>query len=242
MAETTANERLPLRELEPKMKFEGEVTNTELYGAFVDIGAERDGLVHISQISEEHVNRVADVLNKGDKVTVWVQHVDPEQGRISLTMVEPPERTLNELKADEVLTGKVTRLVPYGAFVDVGVERDGLVHISEMAEGHIDRPEDVAHVGDEIEVKVLSVNRQRRRIELSMVGVSEADTSVVEDEDEEPPMTAMELAWHQAMEREGVPLDEVASSKKGRQNKSETRRQQAAIIARTLREQEEREE
>ncbi|MFN2132002.1 MAG: S1 RNA-binding domain-containing protein [Anaerolineae bacterium] len=242
MAETTANERLPLRELEPKMKFEGEVTNVELYGAFVDIGAERDGLVHISQIRKEHVNRVADVLNKGDKVTVWVQSVDPEQGRISLTMVEPPDRTLTELKADQVITGRVTRLVPYGAFVDVGVERDGLVHISEMAEGHIDRPEDVAHVGDEVEVKVLSVNRQRRRIELSMVGVSEADESVVDDEGEEPPMTAMELAWHQAMEREGVPLDGVASNKKGRQAKSDTRRQQAAIIARTLREQEEREE
>jgi small subunit ribosomal protein S1 len=239
MAETTTNERLPLRELEPKMKFEGEVTNIELYGAFVDIGSERDGLVHISQISEERVNRVADVLNKGDKVTVWVQHVDPEQGRISLTMIEPPERTLDELKPDQVLSGTVTRLTPYGAFVDVGVERDGLVHISEMAEGHIDRPEDVARVGDEVEVRVVKVNRQRRRIELSMVGISEADESFVDDDAEKPPLTAMELAWRQAMEREGVPLDDVGSSKKGRQGKSETRRQQAAIIARTLREQEE---
>lgn len=218
------------------MKFEGEVTNIELYGAFVDIGAERDGLVHISQISEERVNRVADVLSKGDKVTVWIQHVELEQGRISLTMVEPPQRTFDELKPDQVLTGKVTRLAPYGAFVDVGVERDGLVHISEMAEGHIDRPEDVAHVGDEVEVKVLKVNRQRRRIELSMVGVSDSDGGFVDEDAEEPPETAMELAWREAMEREGV---EVPSSKKGRQRKAETRRQQAAIIARTLRHQQE---
>ena len=68
------------------MKFEGHVTRIELFGAFVDIGAERDGLVHVSQISEQRVNRVADVLKDGDPVTVWVQRVDPEQGRISLTM------------------------------------------------------------------------------------------------------------------------------------------------------------
>ena len=238
MSERTADERLPLTELEPKMKFEGEVTNVELYGAFVDIGAERDGLVHISQISRERVNRVADVLNKGDKITVWVQHVEPEQGRISLTMVEPPERTLDELKPEQVLTGKVTRIVPYGAFVDVGVGRDGLVHISEMAEGHIGRPEDVAHVGDDVEVKVLAVNRQRRRIELSMVGVSDNDEGFVDDEAEDPPMTAMELAWREAMEREGV---EMPSDASGSQRRSRTRRQQAEIIARTLQQQQDQE-
>lgn len=238
MSERTADERLPLTELEPKMKFEGEVTNVELYGAFVDIGAERDGLVHISQISRERVNRVADVLNKGDKITVWVQHVEPEQGRISLTMVEPPERTLDELKPEQVLTGKVTRIVPYGAFVDVGVGRDGLVHISEMAEGHIGRPEDVAHVGDDVEVKVLAVNRQRRRIELSMVGVSVSDEGFVDDEAEDPPMTAMELAWREAMEREGV---EMPSDASGSQRRSRTRRQQAEIIARTLQQQQDQE-
>jgi small subunit ribosomal protein S1 len=238
MAERSAEERLPLTQLEPKMKFEGEVTNVELYGAFVDIGAERDGLVHISEISRERVNRVADVLNKGDQVTVWVQDVEPEQGRVSLTMVEPPERTLDELKPEQVLTGKITRIVPYGAFVDVGVGRDGLVHISEMAEGHIGRPEDVAHVGDEVEVKVLAVNRQRRRIELSMVGVSESDEGFVDEEAEEAPMTAMELAWREAMEREGVA---VPSDAKGSQRKSQTRRQQAEIIARTLRQQQDQE-
>jgi ribosomal protein S1 len=220
------------------MKLEGKVTNVELYGAFIDIGAERDGLVHISQISREHVNRVADVLTKGDQVTVWVQHVEPEQGRISLTMIEPAERTLDELEPDQVLTGKVTRIMPYGAFVDVGVGRDGLVHISEMAEGHIARPEDVARVGDEVEVKVLAVNRERRRIELSMVGVSESDEGFADEEAEEPALTAMELAWREAMEREGV---EMPSEAKGPQRKSQTRRQQAEIIARTLRQQQDQE-
>ena len=140
-------ERVPLSDLEPKMKFEGEVKAVELYGAFVDIGAEKDGLVHISQISEETVNRVADVLQEGDEVTVWVRQVDPEQGRIALTMIEPPERTIKELEPEQVLTGTVTKLVPYGAFVDIGVEREGLIHISEMSEGFVGKPSDVMEVG-----------------------------------------------------------------------------------------------
>lgn len=234
MSETQTNERLDLIDLQPKAKFVGQVTKIELFGAFVDIGAERDGLVHISQIQEEHVNRVTDVLKEGDTVTVWVQRIDPDQGRISLTMIEPPERTIDELKPDQVYTGTVTRLAPYGAFVDIGVERDGLVHISEMAEGRIDRPEDVAKVGDEVEVRVLNVNRKRLRIELSMVGTVPAEPEYAAEDDGDAPLTAMELAWQQAMQREGVSID-VSSNKKGRrQRKADRRQQQASIIARTL--------
>ncbi len=235
MTETKSSERLDLIDLQPKMKFEGHVTHVELFGAFVDIGAERDGLVHVSQISEQRVNRVADVLKDGDPVTVWVQRVDPEQGRISLTMIEPPERTLAELKPDQVITGKVTKLAPYGAFVDIGVERDGLVHISEMSEDHIERPGDVAQVGDKVEVRVVSINRQRRRIELSMVGLSGGEEEVAEDDDEqETTLTAMELAWQNAMQREGMSLDVTTHKQGRRRRKADIRREQASIIARTL--------
>jgi ribosomal protein S1 len=237
MSEAEAKERLDLVDLEPKTKFEGTVTHVELYGAFVDIGAERDGLVHISQISKDRVNRVADVLQKGDKVTVWVLQVRPDQGRISLTMVEPPERTMADLKPDQILSGTVTKLTPYGAFVDVGVERDGLVHISEMDEGHIAKPSDVAQEGDEVEVRVIKVNEQRRRIELSMIGMSSPEDELVEEEAGDAPLTAMELAWQDAMRREGVSVD-LQSGKKGKgRRKSDVRRQQAAIIARTLKDQ-----
>jgi len=234
MTETKSSERLDLIDVQPKMKFEGHVTRVELFGAFVDIGAERDGLVHVSQISEQRVNRVADVLKDGDPVTVWVQRVDPEQGRISLTMVEPPERTLAELKPEQVITGKVTKLAPYGAFVDIGVERDGLVHISEMSEDRIDRPADVAQVGDEVEVRVVSINRQRRRIELSMVGLPGEGHEILDDDDQETPLTAMELAWQNAMQREGVNLDVTTHKQGRRRRKSDIRREQASIIARTL--------
>jgi small subunit ribosomal protein S1 len=239
MEEASTNERLDLIDLQPKMKFEGRVTKIELFGAFVDIGAEREGLIHVSQISEQRVNRVADVLSEGDNVTVWVQRVDPGQGRISLTMVEPPERSIADLKPDQVLSGKVTKLAPYGAFVDIGVERDGLVHISEMSEGHIARPDDVAQVGDEVEVRVIGVNRRRHRIELSMIGIDTQGSEVADGDEAVPAMTAMELAWRDAMEREGMSLD-VSTQKKGRRRRrSDIRRQQAAIIARTLQGQEE---
>lgn len=228
-------ERVSLRSLEPKMKFEGHVSGIELYGAFVDFGAERDGLVHISQIREGRVNRVADALEVGDPVTVWIMNVDPEQGRVDLTMIEPPERTIADLQPNQVLTGTVTKLMPYGAFVDIGVERDGLIHISEMSEGHTNTPSEVVRVGDEIEVRVVKVNQKRRRIELSLLDIpgDEDESQVVEEGEEEPP-TAMELAWRDAMARQGMSLDVPARKKGQRKRKADIRRQQAAIIARTL--------
>jgi len=228
-------ERVPLSDLEPKMKFEGEVKAVELYGAFVDIGAEKDGLVHISQISEETVNRVADVLQEGDEVTVWVRQVDPEQGRIALTMIEPPERTIKELEPEQVLTGTVTKLVPYGAFVDIGVEREGLIHISEMSDGFVGKPSDVMQVGDEVEVRVVKVNQKRRRIELSLLHTGdEQEVAVLDEEDEGESLTALGMALQNAMEQQGMSI-EVPTRRKGRRRrKSDIRREQASIIARTL--------
>jgi ribosomal protein S1 len=226
-------ERLSLSDLEPKAKFEGRVTSTELFGAFVDIGAERDGLVHISQISEERVNRVADVLQEGDEVTVWIRGVDLDQGRLALTMIEPPERTMDDLEPEQIVPGTVTKLTPYGAFVVIGVGRDGLVHISEMSEEHIAKPSDVLQVGDQIDVRIVKVNQRRRRIELSLLGTQEDGAEgIFEDEDQEPALTAMELAWRNAMEQQGIKVP--TKSKGRRQRKADMRRAQASIIARTL--------
>jgi len=231
-----AKERLDLLSLKAKMKLEGRVTSVEPFGAFVDVGAEREGLIHISQISGDRINRVADVLKDGDSVTVWVQSVDLGQGRIDLTMIEPPGRAIADLRPDQVLTGTVTKLAPYGAFVDIGVERDGLIHISEMAEGHTATPSEVVQVGDEIRVRVVKVNRSKRRIGLSLLEISgNENREDVEEANEEEPLTAMEMAWQNAMERRGMSL-KVPTRKRGRRRrKSEIRRHQASIIARTLR-------
>jgi small subunit ribosomal protein S1 len=228
-------ERIGLSDLAPKMKFEGRVTTIELYGAFVDFGAEKDGLIHISQISENTVNRVADVLQEGDTVTVWVSQVDPDSGRIALTMIEPPERTIKDLEPDQILTGTVTKLVPYGAFVDIGVEREGLVHISEMSDGFVGKPSDVIEVGAEIPVRVVKVNQKRRRIELSLLNTTdEQEESVLEAEDEGETLTAMGLALQNAMQRQGMSIDVPTRRKGRRRRKADIRREQASIIARTL--------
>jgi transcriptional accessory protein Tex/SPT6 len=238
MSDVSTTQRLALTDLEAKMKFQGTVTRVELFGVFVDIGAERDGLVHVSQVGQSQTGRLTDLLEEGSEVTVWVQSVELDQGRISLTMIEPPERTIDELKSDQIVTGTVTKLAPYGAFVDIGVGRDGLIHISEMSDGHIERPSEVAAVGAEIEVRVVKVDRRRQRIELSLLGIPGEDEQMPAGEEEAEPLTAMELAWRDAMEREGMSLQVPIRRKGRRRGKAEIRRQQASIIARTLKAQE----
>ena len=107
-------------ELEPKMKLQGVVKRLELYGAFIDVGVGVDGLIHISKLGTEHVNRVADVLTEGNEVTVWVDKVDPSRNQLMLTMIEPLAVDWKDLKDGQVYTGTVTRLENFGAFVNIG--------------------------------------------------------------------------------------------------------------------------
>jgi len=194
-------EELSIADLQPKMRLQGVVKDAQLYGAVVDIGLEYDGVVHISQLAPRRVNRVVDVVQPGDAVTVWVTKVNSEKGRIGLTMVEPPQVDWSELEEGQIYTGTVTRLERYGAFVDVGAERAGLLHVREMSSGYVRDPSELVKVGDEVEVRILNMDRRRRRIDLSMMGIA----NEIEDEpEEEPSMTAMEIALQRAQaERRG---------------------------------------
>ncbi|MGC9400380.1 MAG: S1 RNA-binding domain-containing protein [Anaerolineae bacterium] len=191
-----------IEDLAPKMKLEGTVTNTEIYGAFVDIGLEREGMIHISRLARRRVNKVTDKVKPGDKVTVWVVDVEPESGRVALTLVEPPDVDWDDLKAGMVCTGKVIRLERYGAFVDIGAERPGLLHVREMSEGYVRHPSDVVKVGDEVEVRILKVDRRKRQIDLTM----NMEENIAEiQEEEEPFLSPMEIAFRdaqRAMQRE----------------------------------------
>ncbi len=138
---------------------EGVVKRVTDFGAFVDIGVGRDGLVHVSEMAQGRVAKASDVVNEGDKVRVWVKELDREKNRISLTMVEPGTLTLRDLEG-AIVTGKVTRLERYGAFVDIGVGRDGMLHVKEMGRGFVEKPEDVVNIGDEIQVQVLGIDRR----------------------------------------------------------------------------------
>lgn len=213
--ETTSG--LNISEIQRKQQFTGTVVKTTLAGALVDIGLDTPGVIHISQLQAEPVNRVEDIVQPGQQVDVWVQRVVPKKNRIELTMIKPLALEWRDIENDMVLKGTITRLEKFGAFVEIGAERPGLVHISEMTYGYIKDPSEVVKQGDEVEVKVLSVNRQKRQIKLSMKALEEppvkepketkaskkAEVNVSEPEEskEEPVPTAMEIALREAMER-----------------------------------------
>lgn len=147
---------------------EGVVKRVTEFGAFIDIGVGRDGLVHVSEMAQGRVSKPSDVVKEGDKVQVWIKELDREKNRISLSMIQPGTMTLRDLDEGAIVRGRVTRLERYGAFVDVGVGRDGMLHVKEMGRGYVEKPEDVVTVGDEIDVQVIGLDRRRGRIDLSI--------------------------------------------------------------------------
>ena len=162
-------------EVKPKMHFTGTVVKTTLAGAIVDLGLGVPGIIHISQMvapsSDQPVKRVEDVLQIGQPVEVWVRKV--KEGRIELTMTKPLDLEWRDLKKGMTVKGKVTRLEKFGAFVEIGAERPGLIHISEMAHGYVRTPSEVVNEGDEVEAQVLDVNRRKKQIKLSLKALQE---------------------------------------------------------------------
>ena len=228
-----------IAELKRKMKLKGTVDRLELYGAFINVGLETMALVHISRLGDGHVNRVSDVLSVGDEVEVWVDKVDTEQNQIMVSMVEPVAVEWNDLKEGRTFTGKVTRLETFGAFIDIGAEREGLVHISELSHDYVKHPSEVVNVGDEVDVQVIGSSRRKRRIDLSMKALVEKpqaipavasgqDDEELEEQDEMP--TAMEIAMRRAMSKDSD--DNGKATKKERQRRQKGR--QEDILSRTL--------
>jgi predicted RNA-binding protein with RPS1 domain len=162
----TENATAPVSAIEPKTKLSGKVLKTTLAGALVDVGLEVPGVIHISQLQKDPVNKVEDVVQEGQTVDVWVRRV--KKDRVELTMIEPLGLEWREIQPDMVVKGKVVRLESYGAFVDIGAERPGLVHVSELTRGYVKTPGEVVKEGDEVEAKVLDVDRRKRQIRLSM--------------------------------------------------------------------------
>jgi ribosomal protein S1 len=183
------------------MQLSGTIKKIELFGAFVDIGAERDGLLHISQLRKERTNRVEDVVNVGQQVTVWVRKVDANAGRIDLTMIEPFKLDWDELKVGLVVTGKVAKMEKFGVFVDIGAERQAFIHVRELMSGYVNDPSEVVKLAQDVEAKVISVDRKKRRIDMSIRALD--DFTPDEDEPEVKPMSALEAALRSAMSAEG---------------------------------------
>ncbi|MBR8743459.1 30S ribosomal protein S1 [Nocardiopsis sp. MG754419] len=155
----------------------GVVSSIVNFGAFVDLGGV-DGLVHVSELSWKHIDHPSEVVEVGQEVTVEVLDVDMERERVSLslkaTQEDPWQQFARTHQIGQVVPGKVTKLVPFGAFVRVEEGIEGLVHISELAERHVEVPEQVVQVGTEIFVKIIDIDLDRRRISLSLKQANEA--------------------------------------------------------------------
>ena len=176
LEEGRKNERAEILEkLSKGMRLKGTVSSIVDFGAFVDLGG-IDGLIHISELSWSHVNHPSEVVKVGEEVEVEVLDVDLQRERISLglkqTTEDPWTKLVETYPVGTIVDGKV-KIVPFGAFIELGANVEGLVHISEMAMRHIDSPAQVVKVGDVVKVKVMDVNVERRRISLSMKAAAE---------------------------------------------------------------------
>jgi len=159
-----------LDRLQPGLVVEGQISNIVDFGAFVDLDG-IDGLIHISELSWSHVNHPSEILTIGDTVKVKVLDIDRDRQRISLglkqTQEDPWQRIVDTYNVGDELQGKVTKVVTFGAFVEILDGVEGLVHISELAQHHVESPREIVHPGDEIRVKILEIDSERRRLSLS---------------------------------------------------------------------------
>ncbi len=232
------------KEIKAKERYTGTVLKTTLQGALVDIGSEKPAFIHISQAVKDNdpkieINSIEEVFEKGQQADFWVKRV--RKDRIELTMKEPLGMEWREIKPGSIVKGKVLRLETFGAFVEIGAERPGLIHISELSHSYVRTPGEVVREGDEIEAKVLEVNRRKKQIKLSIKALQELPENMqmqqrsqaqVEEKPREPELTAMEIAMRNAMDKtEGG--EEGEGKKKSRKNKGKSE-EQDEILSRTL--------
>lgn len=170
-----------------KEQIKGKVIKVGAPGALVDIGKDKPAVLHISEIlrpeGKENCNNTAELLNVGDEIDVYVKRV--KDGLVQVTMIKPLALEWREIKKDMVVKGIVTKLEKFGAFVEIGAERPGLVHISEMAHSYVRQPSDVLKEGDEVEAQVLEVNKRKKQIKLSMKALQPEPEAKEETETDE---------------------------------------------------------
>ncbi len=242
--------------LERKMQLKGKVLKTSTAGAIVDIGVEQPALLHVSQIltpDNQPIKRVSDILKDGQEIDVWVRIVRKDQ--IEVTMKKPFDLEWRDIEKDQVVKGKVVEIEKFGVYVDIGAEKPGLVHISELTHGYVKSASDVVSVGDEVEVKIIDFNRRKHQINLSMRALepelesiegvtvtsarkprkSKKSKTAGEKSESAAPVvadpTAMEIALRAAMEKS----DETPMSQSGKLKKSKViSTEQESILKRTL--------
>jgi ribosomal protein S1 len=205
-------------------------------------------VLHISQLTKDSINKVDDVIKEGQTVEVWVRRV--KKDRVELTMIQPLAYDWKELEPEMVVKGKVIRLESYGAFVEIGAERPAMIHVSELTHGFVKTPGEVIKEGDDVEAKVINVDRKKKQIKLSIKALEpvieefkpareekkgkrgpkkEKIETVEAEEPKEPELTAFQIAWQHAMEK-----SEEGKEIKVRRLKSGITREQSDLLNRTL--------
>jgi ribosomal protein S1 len=238
MSETSSqDQRTPLTKLKPKMELQGKVTRIELSGAVIDVGAEREGLLHISAMGREPVHQVKESLQVGQEVKVWIRKLDSRKGELQLTMVPPLAFEWNDLQPGQTVHGTVTRVEKFGVFVDFGAERPGMIHVSELANEYVRDTASVVRVGEEVDAIILEVNKQKRQVRLSRKALeareeAEAEEAVRESEPEIKTITAMEAAFLRA--QSGGEEEILPDKPQRRSTSNRSRRQQEDLLRRTL--------
>jgi ribosomal protein S1 len=251
-----SNETAVETAIKPKQHFSGKVVKTTIAGAIIDIGTDLPGVIHISQIQKNPVNKVDDVLKAGQTIDVWVRRVKGD--RVELTMIQPLEHDWKELKPEMIVKGKIVRIEAYGAFVDFGAERPGMVHVSELTHGYVKTPGDIVKIGDEVEAMVIDIDRKKKQIRLSIKALApvpevkeepaesakperkprsnrgkaqKQEVDFVNEEPAQPEPTAFELAWQEALDKQNASKNLRKTKKVKSGNK-----QQDDLLSRTLEE------
>lgn len=228
-----SEEKIPISEIEPKQKLEAVVKKVDLMGALLFVGG-HPALLHISQVDggskKKQVENVSDVLTVGQELPVWVLEVDTEKESLLVSMFKPPAVDWNEITTGDVFQGTVVRLKKYGAFIDIGAERPGLVHVSEMSTDYVEHPKDVVSRGDQVEVQVIGLDREKNQIDLSMKALQAEEEPQVdyryeeEDEDrsdEESLPTAMAVAMQRALNQSNEGKERSGKDKNSKKSRQE---------------------
>ncbi len=195
--------------LKPGMRMKGKVRNVVDFGAFVDVGVNRDGLVHISILKQAGIDKN---IKTGDVIDVVVRRIELDSNRISLTLPGAEEAeaegkaSLASLDRNQVVSGRVVRLADFGAFVDIGAQTDGLVHVSQLSNDFVRHPSEVLKVGQEVQVRILEVDTRKRRISLTMKEMTDDDGDASVESAPQGPQermpTAFEVAFQEAVKRQ----------------------------------------
>ena len=234
MENPETNEVKKLVDLKPKLPLKGIIKKIELFGAFVDVGVETLGLLHISKIKREPHQRIQDILEEGQEIDVWVDLVDASAGRLELTLTQPIQLEWKDIKPGLKISGSIVRLEKFGAFVEIGAVRPGLVHVSEMSSGYVSDPSELVKVGDQVEVAVIDFDRKKRQIRLTMKIEETVEDYLDEEEAEDEPATAMEVALRMALEQQADGMPSTTQPHATQHPKQKGRDELEDILSRTL--------